>query len=248
MVLICLCLLVYDCSEVRQEVRPDGWISVVSVFSLPSFPKLLLFCFLPSFLWIMKMISILQGAGRISAPSGCSIGSYLCTTGYEKYHYGNHYFLYSAVYSRTELQDHRRCDSDRGSPFDHIFVHCCTAGSDPDQGLSENAYYVLYLYPENEEYQEDIEQQNNSKTAIASGELVGKKLTGDDQVSSVNAGNFVAENQTDFIFAVAGEEYGFIGCTTLVVLLLLISVECIRMSLGPRIWPGRLSAAELAVW
>ena len=30
-------------------------------FSLPSFPKLLLFCFLPSFLWIMKMISILSG-------------------------------------------------------------------------------------------------------------------------------------------------------------------------------------------
>ena len=59
--LICLCLLVYDCSEVRLEVRPDGWISVVSVFSLPSFPKLLLFCFLPSFLWIMKMISILSG-------------------------------------------------------------------------------------------------------------------------------------------------------------------------------------------
>lgn len=65
--------------------------------------------------------------------------------GYEKYHYGNHYFLYSAVYSRTELQDHRRCDSDRGSPFDHIFVHCCAAGSDPDQGLSENAYYVFPL-------------------------------------------------------------------------------------------------------
>ena len=68
------------------------------------------------------------------------------------------------------------------------------------------------------------------KTYDRMAELVGKKLTGDDQVSSVNAGNFVAENQTDFIFAVAGEEYGFIGCTTLVVLLLLISVECIRMS------------------
>lgn len=50
---------------------------------------------------------------------------------------------------------------------------------------------MSFLYPENEEYQEDIEQQNNSKTAIASGELVGKKLTGDDQVSSVNAGNLL---------------------------------------------------------
>ena len=86
-----------------------------------------------------------QGVGRISAPSGCSIGSYLCTAGYEKYHYGNHYFLYSAVYSRTELQDHRRCDPDRGSPSDHIFVYCCAARSDFDQGLSENTYYVFPL-------------------------------------------------------------------------------------------------------
>ena len=37
MVLICLCLLVYDCSEVRLEVRPDGWISVASVFSYRAF-------------------------------------------------------------------------------------------------------------------------------------------------------------------------------------------------------------------
>ena len=56
-----LMLIGVRCSEARLEVRPDGWISVVSVFSLPSFPKLLLFCFLPSFLWIMKMISILSG-------------------------------------------------------------------------------------------------------------------------------------------------------------------------------------------
>ena len=113
----------------------------------------------------------------------------------------------------------------------------------PDQTLIKDyqrTRIMSFLYPENEEYQEDIEQQNNSKTAIASGELVGKKLTGDDQVSSVNAGNFVAENQTDFIFAVAGEEYGFIGCTTLVVLLLLISVECIRMSLRAKDLAGKI--------
>ena len=59
-----------------------------------------------------------------------------------------------------------------------------------------------------------IEQQNNSKTAIASGELMGKKLSGDKEVASVNDGNFVSENQTDFIFAVAGEEYGFSSGST----------------------------------
>ena len=188
----------------------------------------------------MKMISILSGVGRISAPSGCSIGSYLCTTGYEKYHYGNHYFLYSAVYSRTELQKIIGGAIPIAVPLLIIFLSIVVQ---PDQTLIKDyqrTRIMSFLYPENEEYQEDIEQQNNSKTAIASGELVGKKLTGDDQVSSVNAGNFVAENQTDFIFAVAGEEYGFIGCTTLVVLLLLISVECIRMSLRAKDLAGKI--------
>jgi len=104
----------------------------------------------------------------------------------------------------------------------------------PDQKLIKDYQrdrIMSFLYPENDEYKDNIEQQNNSKTAIASGELVGKKITGDDDVSSVNDGNFVSENQTDFIFAVAGEEFGFIGCSLIVLNLLAIAIECIRMSL-----------------
>ena len=113
----------------------------------------------------------------------------------------------------------------------------------PDQKLIQDYQrkrIMSFLYPENEEYSENIEQQNNSKTAIASGELVGKKFTGDDSTSSVNEGNFVAENQTDFIFAVAGEEYGFIGCTVVVCLLMAIALECIRMSLRAKDMAGRI--------
>ena len=113
----------------------------------------------------------------------------------------------------------------------------------PDQKLIQDYQrkrIMSFLYPENEEYSENIEQQNNSKTAIASGELVGKKLTGDDSTSSVNEGNFVAENQTDFIFAVAGEEYGFIGCTVVICLLMAIALECIRMSLRAKDMAGRI--------
>ena len=113
----------------------------------------------------------------------------------------------------------------------------------PDQNLLKDYQrnrIMSFLYPENEEYSDDIEQQNNSKTAIASGELVGKKLSGDDSTTSVNQGNFVAENQTDFIFAVAGEEYGFIGCVVIVLLLLAISLECIRMSLRAKDLSGRI--------
>ena len=102
----------------------------------------------------------------------------------------------------------------------------------PDQKLIKDYQrdrIMSFLYPENDEYSDDIQQQNNSKTAIASGELIGKKLSGNDEVTSVNEGNFVSENQTDFIFAVAGEEYGFLGCCTIILLLLAISIECIGL-------------------
>lgn len=113
----------------------------------------------------------------------------------------------------------------------------------PDQKLLKDyqrSRIMSFLYPENEEYSDNIEQQKNSKTAIASGDLVGKRISGDDSTASVNEGNFVSENQTDFIFAVAGEEYGFIGCTTIVLLLLAISFECIRMSLRAKDLSGKI--------
>ena len=113
----------------------------------------------------------------------------------------------------------------------------------PDQKLIKDYQrdrIMSFLYPENEEYSDDIEQQNNSKTAIASGELIGKRLSKEEDTASVNEGNFVAENQTDFIFAVAGEEYGFLGCSAIVILLFLISAECIRMSLRAKDSAGKL--------
>ena len=105
---------------------------------------------------------------------------------------------------------------------------------------------MSFLYPENDEYSDDIQQQNNSKTAIASGELIGKKLSGNDEVASVNEGNFVSENQTDLIFAVAGEEYGFLGCCTIILLLLAISIECIRMGLRAKDLSGKIICCGMA--
>ena len=99
---------------------------------------------------------------------------------------------------------------------------------------------MSFLYPENDEYSDDIQQQNNSKPAIASGELIGKRLSGSDEVTSVNMGYFVSENQTDFIFAVAGEEYGFLGCSLIILLLLAISIECVRMGLRAKDLSGKI--------
>ncbi len=119
----------------------------------------------------------------------------------------------------------------------------------PDQKLIKDYQrdrIMSFLYPENDEYTDDIQQQNNSKMAIASGELIGKKLSGSDEVTSVNKGNFVSENQTDFIFAVAGEEYGFLGCCTIIILLLVISIECLRMSLRAKDLSGKIICCGMA--
>lgn len=119
----------------------------------------------------------------------------------------------------------------------------------PDQKLIKDYQrdrIMSFLYPENDEYSDDIQQQNNSKTAIASGELIGRKLSGNDEVTSVNEGNFVSENQTDFIFAVAGEEYGFLGCCTIILLLLAISIECIRMGLRAKDLSGKIICCGMA--
>ena len=120
----------------------------------------------------------------------------------------------------------------------------------PDQKLIKDYQrdrIMSFLYPENDEYSDEIEQQNNSKTAIASGELLGKQISGDDNVSSVNDGNFVSENQTDFIFAVAGEEFGFIGCSVIVLLILSICVECVRMSLRAKDLSGKIICCGVAM-
>ena len=53
-------------------------------------------------------------------------------------------------------------------------------------------------------------QQENSVIAIGSGKLLGKGIN-NDLSNSVKNGNWLAEEQNDFIFAIVGEEVGFVG-------------------------------------
>ena len=118
----------------------------------------------------------------------------------------------------------------------------------PDQKLIKDYQrqrIMSFLYPENEEYSDDIQQQQNSITAIGSGQLTGKGRN-NNEVLSANNGNFVSEIQTDFIFAVAGEELGFIGCLTIVILLLLISIECMRNGLKSKDLSGKIICTGVA--
>ena len=108
------------------------------------------------------------------------------------------------------------------------------------------ARIMSFLHPEN--YADSTAlQTSNSIMAIGSGGLFGKGF-GSNTISNVSASdvNLVSENQTDFIFAVAGEEYGFMGCCSIVILLLAISVECIRMSLRAKDLSGKIICCGMA--
>lgn len=98
---------------------------------------------------------------------------------------------------------------------------------------------MAWLYPDDEEYEDLAIQQNNSITAIGSGQLTGKGYN-NNSVSSANKGNFVSQIQTDFIFAVAGEELGFVGSAGIVILLLLIVIECILTSRRAKDLSGKI--------
>lgn len=78
-------------------------------------------------------------------------------------------------------------------------------------------------------YVDENLQQNNSIMAIASGKLYGKGLN-NTGLESVKNGNFLAEEQTDFIFAVIGEEMGFIGCVVVILLFAVVVIQCLRMA------------------
>ena len=74
--------------------------------------------------------------------------------------------------------------------------------------------------------------------AIGSGQLNGKGYNS-DATTSVKNGNFILEPQTDFIFAIIGEELGFVGCCVVIILLLLIVIECIVIGLKAKDTGGR---------
>ncbi len=87
-------------------------------------------------------------------------------------------------------------------------------------------------------------QQLNSVTAIASGQLEGKGYK-NNEITSVKNGNFISEAETDFIFAVIGEEFGFKGSMAVIVLLFGISLECISVARRAKDLAGTVIAAGM---
>ena len=85
----------------------------------------------------------------------------------------------------------------------------------------------------------DAWQMQNSITAIGSGKLYGKGLNNNEVTSVVN-GNYISEAENDFIFAVVGEEMGFIGCSAVIALLVMIAGQCYYLGIRSRDLAGTL--------
>ena len=87
-------------------------------------------------------------------------------------------------------------------------------------------------------------QIRQSRITIGSGGIFGKGLFEGPQTS----GRFVPEQQTDFIFTVAGEELGFIGCSLILFLYLLIFIRAFNICRQSRDLFGRLVCIGVIAW
>ena len=94
-------------------------------------------------------------------------------------------------------------------------------------------------------YSDTASQQQNSIMAIGSGQLWGKGLYNSEATSMKNS-NFIIEPQTDFIFAVVGEELGFVGCFAVIILLALIVIECLLIARKAKDLSGKLICCGMA--
>jgi rod shape determining protein RodA len=83
-----------------------------------------------------------------------------------------------------------------------------------------------------------------AKIAVGSGGMFGEGLFHGHLV----AGNFVPSQQTDFIFTVAGEELGFVGTITIVVLLGIVVARALRIAARADDLFGTLIASGVAIW
>ncbi|SDB09717.1 rod shape determining protein RodA [Pseudobutyrivibrio sp. YE44] len=102
---------------------------------------------------------------------------------------------------------------------------------------------LAWLKPD--KYPQNSYQQQNSIMAIGSGQLLGKGL-GNDAFDSVKNGNYISEPHTDFIFAVAGEELGFVGSALVILLIFFITIEILMIAKKAKDVSGKLICVGMA--
>ncbi|WP_433889328.1 rod shape-determining protein RodA [Streptomyces sp. CA-111067] len=85
---------------------------------------------------------------------------------------------------------------------------------------------------------------SQARIAIGSGGLLGKGLFHGSQTT----GQFVPEQQTDFVFSVAGEELGFVGALLIIVLIGVILWRACSIARNATDLYGTIVAAGIVAW
>lgn len=88
----------------------------------------------------------------------------------------------------------------------------------------------------------DYYQTKNSIWAIGSGQLRGKGLYN----GTINQLSYLPESHNDFIFSVIGEEFGFLGCVAVLILVMMIISRCIIIAGKAMDNLGKLIASGVA--
>ena len=102
---------------------------------------------------------------------------------------------------------------------------------------------TAFLHPSNDLAGAGYNAQQ-AKIAVGSGGLFGQGLFH----GTFTGGNFVPSVQTDFIFTVAGEELGFVGCAVIVFLLGVVVFRAVRIAAVTDDMFGMLVASGVAIW
>ncbi|NKZ06762.1 rod shape-determining protein RodA [Actinomadura latina] len=103
--------------------------------------------------------------------------------------------------------------------------------------------FIAFLHPEADPRGAGYNAQQ-ARIAVGSGGVFGKGLFHGEQTS----GHFVPEQQTDFIFTVAGEELGFVGGAIIVVLLGVVLWRGLRIATQAADLFGTLVATGVVCW
>ena len=130
-------------------------------------------------------------------------------------------------------------------PAGVLFIFLLTKGLIPFIHDYQARRILAWIYPHAEQYAENLYQQKNSIMAISSGQLNGKGLF-NTTIASVKDGNFLSAGETDFIFAIIGEEMGFRGSVVVILLLGLVVFECLYMGAKSKDMAGRLICTGMA--
>jgi rod shape determining protein RodA len=83
-----------------------------------------------------------------------------------------------------------------------------------------------------------------AKLAVGSGGLFGQGLFH----GSLITGNFIPNQQTDFIFTVAGDQLGFVGAAAIIALLFVLLLRALRIAARADDVFGMLVASGIVIW